>query len=81
MGGVFNADIGTKRKIYTGEENENTNNRKSKGKVVNTEGKCLLKTINERVWHNATGYARRNEQEEYTYNGPRNTRDDQHSST
>ena len=43
FGGDFNARIGT-----MGEETENTNRRKSKDKVVNTEGKCLLKMTEER---------------------------------
>ena len=44
LGGDFNARIGTMGEVYTGgEETENTNRRKSKDKVVNTEGKCLLK--------------------------------------
>ena len=43
LGGDFNARIGTVGEMYMGEETENTNRRKSKDQVFNTEGKCLLK--------------------------------------
>ena len=68
LGGDFNARIGT-----MGEETENTNRQKSKEKVVNTEGKCLLKMTEERGWHIANGNVRGDEEGEYTYIGPRST--------
>ena len=57
LGGDFNARIET----MLG-ETENNNSRKSKDKVINTEGKCLLIMTNERGWHIANGNVRGDEE-------------------
>ena len=66
LGGDFNVRIGTMGEVYMGEETENTNKRKSKDKVVNTEGKCLLKMTEERGWYIANRNVRGDEEGEYT---------------
>ena len=50
MGGG-NEKISIKREISMGEEEENTNTKKLKDKVINTKGECLLKIIEERGWY------------------------------
>ena len=42
-------ELGTKKEVYVGEEEENIRSTKSTGgKVVNTKGECLLMMIEER---------------------------------
>ena len=44
---------------------------KSKDKIVNKDGECILKMIEERGWHNANGNMRIDAEGEYTYTRPK----------
>lgn len=70
IGGDFNARIGTERGRWEGEEDENRL-RKSKDKIINTEGRELLSLIEEREWEIGNGNAEKDEEEEWTYVGER----------
>ena len=69
--GDFNVRTGCKGDLYTGEENENTNKRVSKDKVVNLEGEQFLDMIETRGLQIANGNIKRDELGEFTYSDTR----------